>query len=179
MIERQGTRLLHLVEDIMDMQRTVASDHVACRPVDIDGLLGEVVRCQTVAGRRVAQYAAPGLVAMGEPDGLQRVFTNLVDNAFNHGGGEVEIEALASTLDGQPAVEVAVLDRGPGVPAGEREAVFERFKRGHEAFSPGMGLGLYLVKSLVEAMGGQVRVDDRPGGGAAFRVTLPAAGARV
>ena len=59
---------------------------------------------------------------------------------------------------------------------GDREAVFDRFKRGNDAFSPGMGLGLYLVRSLVEAMGGQVQVDDRPGGGAAFRVTLPAGG---
>lgn len=179
MIERQGTRLLHLVEDIMDMQRTVASDKVACRPIDVDGLLEDLVRFQGVAGRRVSLYAAPGLVALGEPDALQRVFTNLVDNGFNHGGGEVEIEAVPVELDGHPAVEIAVLDRGPGVPAADRDAVFERFKRGTEAFSPGMGLGLYLVKSLVEAMGGNVRVDDRPGGGAAFRVTLPAAGVRV
>jgi signal transduction histidine kinase len=56
--------------------------------------------------------------------------------------------------------------------------VFERFKRGSEAFAPGMGLGLYLVRSLVEVMGGRIEVDDRPGGGAVFRVTLFAPGAR-
>jgi two-component system sensor histidine kinase KdpD len=179
MIERQGTRLLNLVEDILDMQRTVASDSVVCRPIDLTSLLEEMVRLQSLAGRKVALYAAPGLVGLGEPDGLQRVFTNLIDNAFTHGGGEVEVEVLPTMWEGRGAVEVAVLDRGPGVPPGDREAVFERFKRGKEAFAPGMGLGLYLVRSLVEVMGGRIEVDDRPGGGAVFRVTLPAPGARM
>jgi two-component system sensor histidine kinase KdpD len=175
MIERQGTRLLHLVEDIMDMQRTTVTESVACRPVDISNLLDEVVRVQSLAGRKVSLYAASPLVAMGEPDGLQRVFTNLIDNGFSHGGGEVEIEAVPTMLEGRPAVEIAVLDRGPGVLTADRESVFERFKRGRDAFSPGMGLGLYLVRSLVEVVGGSVAVDDRPGGGAAFRVVLLAA----
>ena len=179
MIERQGTRLLHLVEDILEMQRTVANEKVVCRPIDMTACLEEMVRLQSLAGRKVALYAAPGLIAMGEPDGLQRVFTNLIDNAFSHGGGEVEIEALPTVVEGRPALEVAVMDRGPGVPEGDREAVFERFKRGREAFSPGMGLGLYLVRSLVEVMGGRIEIDDRPGGGAVFRVTLFAPGARM
>ena len=174
MIERQGTRLLNMVEDILDMQRTVVAETVSCRPIDMGMLLDEVTRLQGLAGRKVALYASRGLIAMGEPDGLQRVFTNLIDNAFSHGGGEVEVEAVPATLNGHPAVEVAVLDRGPGVPADDREAVFERFKRGRDAFSPGMGLGLYLVRSLVDVMGGEVSVHDRPGGGAAFRVVLPA-----
>jgi two-component system sensor histidine kinase KdpD len=174
MIERQGTRLLHLVEDILDMQRTVASESVVCRPVDLTQLLEEMVRLQSLAGRKVALYAAPGLIGMGEPDGLQRVFTNLIDNGFTHGGGEVEIEAVPTLFEGRAAVEIEVLDRGQGIAPEEREAVFERFKRGQEAFAPGMGLGLYLVRSLTEAMGGRIEVDDRPGGGAVFRVTLPA-----
>ena len=179
MIERQGTRLLHLVEDILDMQRTVASERVACRPIDLTVLLEECSRMQALAGRKVALYAAPGLVGMGEPDGLQRVFTNLIDNAFSHGGGEVEVEAVPAVREGRPAIEVAVMDRGPGIPAEDRDAVFERFKRGREAFAPGMGLGLYLVRSLVEVMGGRIEVDDRSGGGAVFRVTLFAPGAIV
>jgi two-component system sensor histidine kinase KdpD len=174
MIERQGTRLLHLVEDILDMQRTVAADDVVCRPIDVTVCLEEMVRMQALAGRKVALYAPPGLIAMGEPDGLQRVFTNLIDNAFTHGGGEVELEAVPIELNGQCAVQVAVLDRGPGIPAADHEAVFERFKRGRDAFAPGMGLGLYLVRSLVEVVGGTIEVGDRPGGGAVFRVVLPA-----
>lgn len=177
MIERQGTRLLHLVEDILEMQRTVASEKVATRPIDLTACLEEMVRLQALAGRRVALYAAPGLIGMGEPDGLQRVFTNLIDNAFTHGGGEVEIEALPTLVEGRAAIEVAVMDRGPGVPVNDREAVFERFKRGKEAFAPGIGLGLYLVRSLVEVMGGRIEIDDRAGGGAVFRVTLFAPGA--
>ena len=172
MIERQGTRLLHLVEDIMQVQRTVSTDSVLCRPVDLSACLEEVVRVQAGAERHVSLYAPRGLVVSGEPDALQRVFTNLIDNAFSHGGGEVEVEAVAGEVDGQHVIEVAVLDRGPGIPAEDRESVFERFKRGREAFSPGMGLGLYLVRSLVEVQGGRVWVTDRAGGGAAFRVAL-------
>jgi signal transduction histidine kinase len=179
MIERQGTRLLHLVEDILDMQRTVADDDVVCRPIDVTSLLEEMARLQSLAGRKVPLYAAPGLIALGEPDGLQQVFTNLIDNGFSHGGGEVEIEALPAFVDGRAAVEIAVLDRGQGVAAEDRQAIFERFKRGDNAFSPGMGLGLYLVRSLIEVMGGRIDIDDRPGGGAVFRVTLFAPGART
>lgn len=177
MIERQGTRLLHLVEDILDMQRTVASETVACRPIDLTVLLEETVRMQALAGRKVALYAAPGLVGLGEPDGLQRVFTNLIDNAFSHGGGEVEVEAVPTICEGRAGIEIAVMDRGPGIPSQDREAVFERFKRGRDAFAPGMGLGLYLVRSLVEVMGGRISVGDRSGGGAVFRVTLFSPGA--
>jgi two-component system sensor histidine kinase KdpD len=176
MIERQGQHLLHLIEDILEMPHTSADEPLACRPLDVTALLEEVVRVQAVAGRRVSLYAAPGLIASTEPDSLQRVFTNLIDNAFNHGGGDVEVEAVPTTWQDAAAVEVTVLDRGPGIPVGEREAVFERFKRGQDVFSPGMGLGLYLVRSMVEAMGGRVGADDRPGGGAVFRVVLPAAG---
>ncbi|HEX2040655.1 MAG TPA: ATP-binding protein, partial [Acidimicrobiales bacterium] len=73
------------------------------------------------------------------------------------------------------AALVCVLDRGPGVAPEDAERIFDRFKRGPEAFSPGMGLGLYMVRSLVEAQGGRVWVTPRQGGGAAFRVLLPCA----
>jgi len=76
-------------------------------------------------------------------------------------------------------VRLSVLDRGPGVPVSDVARVFERFSRGAKVTAPGMGLGLYLVKTLVERQGGQITVTQRPGGGAAFRVGMPAARARV
>ncbi|HVU36565.1 MAG TPA: sensor histidine kinase, partial [Opitutaceae bacterium] len=99
---------------------------------------------------------------------------NLVDNALKYtpGGGRVTLAARAETH----AVVITVVDNGPGVPASEREAVFRRLYRGDSSRSQrGLGLGLSLVKAIVEAHGGTVAVDDAPGGGARFTVRLPGA----
>lgn len=175
MIERQGKRLLRLIEDILDMQRSVNADAVPMAPVRLDRVLEEVERMQEAAGRVVKLHVPPEVVVLADRPSLERVFTNLVDNALTHGKGAVEIEVEETTRDGEPAAVVAVLDRGPGVAPEDSERIFDRFKRGSETFSPGMGLGLYMVRSLVEAQGGRVWVTARPGGGAAFRVLLPCA----
>ncbi|MDQ3756970.1 MAG: GAF domain-containing sensor histidine kinase, partial [Actinomycetota bacterium] len=176
MIERQGKRLLHLIEDVLDVQRTTSAEAPPpCGPVPLDFVLEEVVRVQAAAGRHVALRAVTGAVVLADRPSLERVFTNLVDNAFSHGGGDVEIEVEETDNDGTVAAVVAVLDRGPGVAPELAECIFDRFKRGPETFSPGMGLGLSMVRSLMEAQGGRVWVDARPGGGAAFRVLLPCA----
>ena len=174
MIERQGARLLHLVEDVLDLQHTMGEDKVDLRPVDLRTVLDEVARVQAATGRTVRVRAPAQLPVNGDRAALERVFTNLVDNAFEHGKGDVEVVAQSVRDDDGPAVEVAVTDEGPGVPENERTRIFERFLRGRDAFTPGMGLGLYLVRTLVSAHGGRVWVGDRPGGGASFHVVLPA-----
>ena len=90
-----------------------------------------------------------------------------------HGAGPVEIDANVD--EGGRTVRLTVLDRGPGVPVSDVARVFDRFSRGAKVTAPGMGLGLYLVKTLVERQGGHITVTERPGGGAAFHVGLPAA----
>lgn len=104
---------------------------------------------------------------------LAQVLGNLLDNAGQHGGG-----ATAVRLGRAPGVVfLEVDDEGPGVPAQDREAIFDRFVRGRPATArgdgDGTGLGLALVAQHVTAHGGSVRVTDRPGGGARFRVELP------
>jgi signal transduction histidine kinase len=176
MIERQGTRLLHLIEDILDVQRSTTAETPQCGPVQLGLVVDEVVRMQAAAGRPVElQPADEDLIVLADRPSLERVFTNLIDNALTHGGGHVELTMELSSHDGLPAALVSVLDRGPGVAPEDAECIFDRFKRGAEAFSPGMGLGLYMVRSLVEAQGGRVWVSPRPGGGAAFHVLLPCA----
>lgn len=173
MIERQGHRLLQLIEDVLDVQRTDAVDDLGVAPLDVRLLLEEVQRMQAAAGRSLALGTVPHLVVLGDRPSLERVFTNLVDNAHAHGGGDVTVEVEA-VIDGTVrAALVSVLDRGPGIDPAGAEHIFERFKRGTHAYSPGMGLGLYMVRSLVEAQGGRVWVTPRDGGGAAFRVLLP------
>jgi len=109
----------------------------------------------------------------GDPTRLRQVVGNLLSNAlkFTPEGGEVRI-AVRRQAD-QAVLEVA--DSGPGVPASELERVFERFYRGRGVRASGSGVGLTVVRELVQAHGGQVTAGTAAGGGALFRVTLPLA----
>ena len=105
---------------------------------------------------------------------LGQAVNNLLDNALKYTpeGGRVTLEARAEP----GGARITVTDTGPGVPAAEREAIFRRLYRGDASRSQrGLGLGLSLVKAIVESHQGSVSVDDAPGGGARFTVRLPPA----
>jgi K+-sensing histidine kinase KdpD len=172
-IDRQGHRLLRLIEDILDVQRNAAAPKLNCATVEVAEAVEHVLRAEAAVGRSVLSHVARGLFVEADPEALERVLINLIDNAFVHGSDQVEIEVEADTRVSE-MVCLSVLDRGPGIPAAERDRIFDRFSRGALVSSPGMGLGLYLVRTLVEHQGGTVVADDRPGGGAAFHVLLPA-----
>lgn len=106
---------------------------------------------------------------------IEQALANLLVNAvtYSSSGGQVDIGSAADPLDAR-LVTIEVSDRGPGVPADEREAIFEPFRRGSAARGHGAGLGLATVRGAVEAHGGRVTVDARPGGGAVFRMQLHA-----
>jgi signal transduction histidine kinase len=107
-----------------------------------------------------------------DPIRLGQAVNNLLDNALKYTptGGSV---VLAVRRDARGA-ELSVTDSGPGVPPGEREAIFRRLYRGDASRSQrGLGLGLSMVKAIVESHGGTVGVGDAPGGGARFVVRLP------
>jgi signal transduction histidine kinase len=109
-----------------------------------------------------------------DPDALTSVLVNLLDNAAKFSGEGRDVAVRAGPEPGGYRVEV--LDRGPGVPAADRERVFERFFRGDGARRdavPGIGLGLHVARSLVAAHGGSLRVEAREGGGSAFVLWLP------
>ncbi|MBZ5583971.1 MAG: HAMP domain-containing histidine kinase, partial [Acidobacteriia bacterium] len=112
---------------------------------------------------------------------LRHALQNLIDNALKYGSPAAPwIGIFASAVgekDGR-AVEIRVADRGPGVPPGEQKAIFDPFFRGRRAVEDqihGAGLGLDLVKKIVEAHGGSVRVESAPGKGSAFILRVPAA----
>ena len=147
------------------------------QPVDVSVALEQLQRTQSAIGRDVSVRQTGDLTVQADPEALERILINLVDNAFAHGDGTVEVEAAGD--DAGRMVRTSVLDRGPGIPPGEAARVFDRFSRGASVTSPGMGLGLYLVKTLVERQGGHISVSERPGGGAAFHVSLPVAHAQV
>jgi two-component system, OmpR family, sensor histidine kinase PrrB len=110
----------------------------------------------------------------GWPDGLRLLVDNLIENAVRHGGNQVRIGVHRT--DGVAKVLLSVEDNGPGVPAVEREQVFERFQRGTGAVGAGSGLGLALVAQQASLHGGNVTIGEGPLGGAVFEVRLPLAG---
>jgi len=103
---------------------------------------------------------------------IEQVFVNLLENAVKYTPPGTPIEISGAKLDGRVRVDVA--DRGPGVPAGEERRIFDKFYRvAGEGPVSGVGLGLTICRGIITAHGGRIWVENRPGGGALFRFTLP------
>ena len=141
--------------------------------------LVEVVDDVTLAFRSIAEAAGSSLVLSSpahvkgsfDPIRVQQVLGNLIDNAIKFGMGK-PIEVDLKAHDGIAAVSVR--DHGPGIPPDEQREIFTRFERGYAAQGlGGLGLGLYLVREIVDAHGGNLRLETRPGDGATFTVELP------
>ena len=175
----QGARLRRLIEDLL---MVAAAEHETMRgqrgPVDVAALLSQL---QTQfsgldGGERVVVADVPEVgVLLTDEDKLQRVLTNLVENALKYApGGAVEVAAVL----GGAGTTFTVTDRGPGIPADDRERIFERFVQLDQSSTRrqgGTGLGLHLCRNVVALLGGTLAVDGRPDGadGAVFTVTLP------
>lgn len=175
-------RIDRLITDIADASRLDAElSRTGFQPIDVGALCDGLVAAYgiSVPARGVmvtrAGEALPVLIE-GDASRLAQVLRNLIDNAisFSPDGGQVE---LALNRAGAQ-VELVVSDSGPGVPPANRRDIFRRFyseRPAAEDFGRHSGLGLSIAGAIVAAHGGQVVVDDAPGGGAQFRVILPAA----
>jgi two-component system sensor histidine kinase KdpD len=105
---------------------------------------------------------------------LEQVFVNLLENAAKYTPAGTPVEIGAESRPGEVLVWVA--DRGPGIPSGEEERVFEKFHRASAAPGAGVGLGLTIARGIVTAHGGRIWAESRPGGGTMFRFTIPITG---
>ena len=167
-----------LVSDLLRLARLDARQEALERvPCDVRQLFQAVVADlapSVEAKRQRIVVDVPGECRVpADPAKLHDVIRNLVENAVNYSPDDTEIRLRAHRTDGSCAIEV--IDSGPGLPAGDLTRVFERFYRVDKSRSrPGTGLGLAIVKHLVELHGGTVLAANRPEGGAAFTVTLPA-----
>lgn len=172
-IAAESQRLSDLVSQLVDLGRVeLGETSLELEAIDLSKLTVRAVesaRSRFPAHRFALRVGEP-VVVTGDMLRLHRVVTNLVENAAVHGpsSGLVTVEVEA---EGEKGL-VAVSDRGAGVPDGERDRIFERFVR-LDGAGGGTGIGLYLVKALVDAHSGDVRVVDAPGGGARFEVRLP------
>ena len=169
-VDRQSGRLQAMVEEMLVAARMQENaNRPTTRQVDLCALIKLTALDSNVAGRPVEVELPESCSVRAEPEALRRVLTNLIENAHKYGAAPIRV---ALQVDDEKVV-LSVIDRGPGVPPEERDRVFERFYRvDPNGTKPGMGLGLSIVRGLVESCGGTVWVEDAPGGGAAFRVAL-------
>ena len=172
-----ANRVTRLITELLDISR-IDSGRLELRrqPVDLSAAVERHVQALTAAGqdpgRFLVRTCQPLPVVWADPDKVDQVLGNLLENAVRHGEGTVTIEvAPAPAKSDEKGTAVTVSDEGPGIPEESMARVFTRFWRGSKR--GGTGLGLYIVKGIVEAHGGTITVGRGPGGGAEFRFILP------
>jgi signal transduction histidine kinase len=174
-ISRSITELDQLIDEILLASRLDSgqTDNEPMEVLDLTGLAAE--ECSRVNAELKAETQAPGMLLRGSPRLLRRLLRNLLENARRYSSGDITLALSAGGSAAAPLAVIRVNDRGPGVPAAQRERIFEPFYRlpGASEREGGVGLGLALVKSIAERHGGTVRCEDNPGGGASFVVELP------
>ncbi len=160
-----------LVREGVAYARTLHGAEEAPRRIDPDSLIESMVADYTDAGKPVTLHGQVGETIVARPQALRRVLCNLVDNALKYAGSsEVVLERLKNGR-----VSITVLDRGPGIPEEQLEAVFEPFVRVESSRSRdtgGTGLGLAIARQLALAMNASLTLANRPGGGLEARLTL-------
>jgi two-component system, OmpR family, phosphate regulon sensor histidine kinase PhoR len=186
-MQEQARRMARLIDDLLSLSRIELNAHRRPdAPVDLVPIVRQVVDgLQTLArdrGVTVNVDAASALTALGDRDELVRLFENLVENALKYGasGKRVDIKlALGAAADGEPEAVASVRDYGPGIAPEHVPRLTERFYRvdvRESRAQGGTGLGLALVKHILNRHRGRLSIDSVPGAGATFTVHLPTAG---
>ena len=176
-VNADADRVTRLITELLDVSRIEAGRIEIHRElVDVPSRAMKIISGRVAAGDTPDRYrveVAPGLPETWlDGDKVDQILANLIENAVRHGAGTVTTVVEPVVADGAPAVAVAVRDQGPGIAPEVAPRVFARFWRAKRR--GGAGLGLFIVKGLVEAHGGEIVVCQAPGGGAEFRFTMPA-----
>lgn len=176
-IDQEADRLNRMVGNILSLSRLEADAwRPQCEATDPAELIGTALGSFSAEqNRRIRVELESSLAEVClDPVQMAQVLHNLVDNALKYSPTDQPVTVVARREG--PSAIVEVLDRGPGLPEGADERIFERFYRApdfRESSVPGVGIGLAVCRGLVEAHGGQLSVHARPGGGTVFRVALP------
>jgi signal transduction histidine kinase len=187
LIQSESEKLGKLVEQILRYGSTQAGRVIEKRePIAIEGLIEDSLRASGLAreeaGLVVDKRLEPDMpLVLADEQALKHALQNLLENAHKYGTkGKNWIGIFAARVSSPQgrAVEIRVVDRGPGIPREEQDLIFDPFFRGQRAVDDqlhGTGLGLNLAKKIIEAHGGTLRVDSKPNQRTEFIVTIPAA----
>jgi signal transduction histidine kinase len=184
-IQEESEKLSALVEQVLAFAAARSGRAIQTRePVAIDRLIEQVLNSSSALRERSVDIEIridPGLpIIFADPVAIRKGLNNLLDNALKYGLGEEKWVGVSASAIGQ-GVEIRVMDRGPGIPGDEQSQIFEPFFRGRGAVADqlhGTGLGLSLVRSIIEAHGGTASVESEPGKGTTVVLRLPAAVAK-
>ena len=166
-IDEEADRLNNLIGNLLDMSRLQAGALELVRhDVGIDEIVAQSVASLGDRAKRVVVEVPENLPPIHtDPALLERAVANVIDNAVAWSPDDRPVRVEAATIGG--ATELRVIDRGPGIPVGQREQVFRPFQRlGDQHTGAGVGLGLAVARGFVDALGGELSIDDTPGGGA-------------
>ncbi|MFJ4787961.1 ATP-binding protein [Streptomyces sp. NPDC088794] len=179
-VDADADRVTRLIAELLDISRIDSGRlEVRRQPVDMGAAVGRHIQAYVAAGQPADKFLLrieqPLPALWADPDKVDQVLSNLLENAVRHGEGTVTIDITPSASprerEDAAGTSVTVGDEGTGIPEESMNRVFTRFWRGSKR--GGTGLGLYIVKGIVEAHGGAITVGRAPGGGAEFRFTLP------
>jgi PAS domain S-box-containing protein len=174
-VNADADRVTRLITELLDVSRIESGRlEVHRQLVDVPERVRKIMAGRVAAGEpedRFRLSVADGLPETWlDPDKVDQILANLIENAVRHGAGTVTV--VVEPAAGGDVVAVSVQDEGEGIAPDLASRVFRQFWRGKRR--GGTGLGLYIVKGLVEAHGGTISVGRAPGGGAEFRFTMPA-----
>ncbi len=176
-ISRQSDRMKRLVEDLLFVSKIEAGAmRVEVEEVDLPALLEATVESLGPGERsRITIVSpAPDGPVRTDPDRVEQILRNLIGNALKFSEPSSPARVEASVRDGQ--IGISVIDRGVGIRPEERAHIFDRFHQASDVLTreaQGAGLGLYITKRLVEALGGSIEVESTPAEGSTFTVRLP------
>jgi two-component system, OmpR family, sensor histidine kinase KdpD len=175
-IDQSADRLDRVVGNLLDMSRLQAgATNATVVPTATEEVVAAALSALAAPTHRV-QVDVSAELPLVLTDGalLERAIANLVSNALAWSPADRDVWIEAATVRGH--VDLRIIDRGPGIPVEARERIFQPFQRlGDRSNDAGVGLGLAIAKGFVEVIGGQLEVDDTPGGGCTFTISLPIA----
>ncbi|MDF0673996.1 MAG: sensor histidine kinase KdpD [Nitrospira sp.] len=174
-IYREADRLDRLLKNVLDIMRIeTGAVQLSKEWHPLDEIIGAALaRLEGRLRDHTVNTSLPAGLPLAPVDGvlLEQVVINLIENAVKYAPARTMIELAASATDREIVVEVA--DRGPGIPVGEESRIFDKFYRAKPAREGGVGLGLTICRGIVEAHDGRIWAENRSGGGAVFRFSIP------